>query len=74
MNPAPKPKRPKRVPRPRNPEDPREKACRKRCKDYGIPPDAIHEDRPMWTRFLDEVETALNATGGKMNDQRGTRR
>jgi hypothetical protein len=59
MTPGPKPKRPKRVRRPRNPEDPREKACRERCKAYGIPPDALHEGRPMWTRFLDEVETAL---------------
>ena len=56
-----KPNRPKRAPRARNPEDPRERACRERCKAYGIPPDAIHEGRPMWTRFLDEVEMALKA-------------
>lgn len=47
--------------RARNPTDPREGACRERCNAYGIPPDAIHEGRPMWTRFLDEVEMALKA-------------
>lgn len=61
MPPGQKPKRSKRAPRPRNPEDPRERACRERCKVYRIPPDAIHEGRPMWTRFLDEVEMALKA-------------
>ena len=61
MTAALKPRRPKRVPRPRNPIDPREKACRERCKSYGIPPDAIHEGKPMWTRFLDEVEKSLLA-------------
>jgi hypothetical protein len=47
--------------RARNPADPREEACRERCKAYGIPPDAIYEGRPLWTRFLSEVETALKA-------------
>lgn len=61
MPPALKPKPAKRAARPRNPEDPRERACRECCKAYAIPPDAIYEGRPMWTRFLDEVETALKA-------------
>lgn len=65
MAPARKPKRSKRAPRKRNPEDPRERACRERCKAYAIPPDAIYEGKPMWTRFLDEVEMALKAAERK---------
>lgn len=53
------------APRPRNPKDPREGACRERCKAYGIPPDALHEGKPMWTRFLDEVEKALRTEEGR---------
>lgn len=54
-------RKPKRAPRPRNPVDPREKACRERCEAYKIPSDAVHEGKPMWARFLDEVEAALIA-------------
>lgn len=62
--------KPKREPRPRNPVDPREKACRKRCKAYNIPPDALHEGMPMWTRFLDEVEAELIAEEAKGSNAR----
>lgn len=65
-------RKPKSAPRPRNIKDPREDACRKRCKAYNIPPDAIHEGRPMWTRFLDEVEAALKAE--ESNRQSGSKR
>lgn len=70
MTPA---RKPKRAPRPRNPVDPREKACRARCKVYNIPPDVIHEGGPMWARFLDEVEAALIAGEGRPTGFKGKR-
>jgi hypothetical protein len=46
-------------PAPRNLKDPREQACRDICKAYKIPADAMIEGRPMWSRFLNQVEATM---------------
>ncbi|MBZ9600731.1 hypothetical protein [Phyllobacterium chamaecytisi] len=42
-------------------KDPRELAARALCRKAGNPENTKFEGKPMWTSYLDEVETVLAA-------------
>ncbi len=42
-------------------KDPRELAARALCSKANLPENTKFEGRPMWTSFLSDVETVLNA-------------
>ncbi len=45
----------------RNPKSPRERAARALCRFQVLPENTMHDGKPMWMSYLEEVDTVLAA-------------
>lgn len=46
---------------PRKPKPARERAARALCSYFRIPENIVHDKKPMWTQYLEQVDVVLKA-------------